>query len=38
VLHADDSPESVTTLGTILRDGLSASQLKRFFADFGGGQ
>jgi Flp pilus assembly protein CpaB len=38
VLHSADSPESVTTLGTILRDGLSASQLKRFFADFGGGQ
>jgi Flp pilus assembly protein CpaB len=38
VLHGADSPESVTTLGTILRDGLSASQLKRFFADFGGGQ
>jgi Flp pilus assembly protein CpaB len=38
VVHAADSPESVTTLGTILRDGLSKQQLKRFFADFGGGQ
>jgi len=38
VVHAADSPESVTTLGTILRDGLSRAQLKRFFADFGGGQ
>ena len=38
VVHAADSPESVTTLGTILRDGLSKQQLKRFFSDFGGGQ
>jgi Flp pilus assembly protein CpaB len=38
VLHAADSPESVTTLGTVLRDGLSKEQLKRFFGDFGGGQ
>jgi Flp pilus assembly protein CpaB len=38
VVHAADSPESVTTLGTVLRDGLSKAQLKRFFADFGGGQ
>ncbi len=38
VLHAADSPESVTTLGTLLRDGLSPAQLHRFFADFGGGQ
>ena len=38
VVHAADSPESVTTLGTVLRDGLSKQQLKRFFGDFGGGQ
>jgi Flp pilus assembly protein CpaB len=38
VVHAADSPESVTTLGTVLRDGLSKEQLKRFFGDFGGGQ
>jgi Flp pilus assembly protein CpaB len=38
VVHAADSPESVTTLGTVLRDGLSREQLKRFFGDFGGGQ
>jgi Flp pilus assembly protein CpaB len=38
VIHAADSPESVTTLGTLLRDGLSPVQLHRFFADFGGGQ
>ena len=38
VVHAADSPESVTTLGTVLRDGLSKKQLKRFFGDFGGGQ
>jgi Flp pilus assembly protein CpaB len=38
VVHAADSPESVTTLGNILRDGLSRAQLKRFFGDFGGGQ
>ena len=38
VVHAADSPESVTTLGTVLRDGLSRKQLKRFFGDFGGGQ
>jgi hypothetical protein len=28
----------VTTLGTVLRDGLSKKQLKRFFGSFGGGQ
>jgi Flp pilus assembly protein CpaB len=38
VVHAADSPESVTTLGTVLRDGLSRQQLKRFFGAFGGGQ
>ncbi len=38
VLHAADSPESVTTLGTVLRDGLSKAQLARFFGAFGGGQ
>jgi Flp pilus assembly protein CpaB len=38
VVHAADSPESVTTLGTVLRDGLSKQQLKRFFGAFGGGQ
>ena len=38
VVHAADSPESVTTLGTVLRDGLSKKQLKRFFGTFGGGQ
>lgn len=38
VVNAADSPESVTTLGTVLRDGLSKKQLKRFFGDLGGGQ
>jgi|SRR5512133_263693 Flp pilus assembly protein CpaB len=38
VVNAADSPESVTTLGTVLRDGLSKQQLKRFFGDLGGGQ
>jgi Flp pilus assembly protein CpaB len=38
VVHAADSPESVTTLGTVLRDGLSKKQLKRFFGNLGGGQ
>jgi Flp pilus assembly protein CpaB len=38
VVHAADSPESVTTLGNVLRDGLSRQQLKRFFSAFGGGQ
>jgi Flp pilus assembly protein CpaB len=38
VVHAADSPESVATLDTVLRDGLSAGQKKRFFGAFGGGQ
>jgi Flp pilus assembly protein CpaB len=38
VVNSADSPESVTTLGTVLRDGLSRQQLRRFFGDFGGGQ
>ena len=38
VVHAADSPESVTTLDTVLRDGLGASQLKRYSGSFGGGQ
>lgn len=38
VLHAADSPESVTTLDTVLRDGLGAAQLKRYSGSFGGGQ
>jgi Flp pilus assembly protein CpaB len=38
VTHAADSPESVTTLDTVLRDGLGSSQLKRFSGSFGGGQ
>ncbi len=38
VVNAADSPESVTTLGTVLRDGLSRKQMRRFFGDFGGGQ
>jgi hypothetical protein len=38
VTHAADSPESVTTLDTVLRDGLGQTQLKRFSGSFGGGQ
>lgn len=38
VVHADDSPESVTTLDSVLRDGLSASQLRKYRGVFGGGQ
>ena len=38
VLHADDSPESVTTLDSVLKDGLSSSQLKKYRGVFGGGQ
>jgi Flp pilus assembly protein CpaB len=38
VLKAADSPESVTTLDTVLRDGLGSAQLKRFSGSFGGGQ
>jgi Flp pilus assembly protein CpaB len=38
VVHADDSPESVTTLDSVLRDGLSSSQLKKYRGVFGGGQ
>jgi Flp pilus assembly protein CpaB len=38
VVHAADSPESVTTLDTVLRDGLGAAQLKRYSGSFGGGQ
>jgi Flp pilus assembly protein CpaB len=38
VVHAADSPESVTTLDTVLRDGLGQSQLKRYSGSFGGGQ
>jgi Flp pilus assembly protein CpaB len=37
VVHADDSPESVTTLDSVLRDGLSSSQLKKYRGVFGGG-
>jgi hypothetical protein len=38
VLHADDSSESVTTLDSVLRDGLSQSQLTKYRGVFGGGQ
>ena len=38
VLHAADSPESVTTLDTVLRDGLGGAQLRRYSGSFGGGQ
>jgi hypothetical protein len=38
VLHAADSPESVTTLDSVLRDGLGGSQLRRYSGSFGGGQ
>jgi Flp pilus assembly protein CpaB len=38
VAHAADSPESVTTLDTVLRDGLGAAQLRRYSGSFGGGQ
>jgi Flp pilus assembly protein CpaB len=38
VVHAADSPESVTTLDSVLRDGLSRGQLKRYSGVFGGGQ
>jgi len=38
VVKAADSPEGVTTLGTILRDGISPTQQKKFSRDFGGGQ
>ncbi|MDX6505947.1 MAG: pilus assembly protein CpaB [Gaiellaceae bacterium] len=38
VVHAADSPESVTTLDTVLRDGLGSTQLRRFSGSFGGGQ
>src|SRR2546421_679515 len=38
VVHADDSPESVTTLDSVLRDGLSSAQLKKYRGVFGGGQ
>jgi len=38
VTHSADSPESVTTLDTVLRDGLGAAQRGRFDGSFGGGQ
>jgi Flp pilus assembly protein CpaB len=38
VVHAADSPESVTTLDTVLRDGLGSTQLRRYSGSFGGGQ
>jgi len=37
VVHAADSPESVTTLDSVLKDGLSSSQLHRYSGVFGGG-
>ncbi len=38
-LKADDSPESVTTLGSVLLDGLRPSQLGRLYSSkYGGGQ
>jgi Flp pilus assembly protein CpaB len=33
-----DSPESVTTLGSVLRDGLNTSQLGQLYSKYGGGQ
>jgi Flp pilus assembly protein CpaB len=38
VVHSADSPESVTTLDSVLRDGLSAGQIRRYSGVFGGGQ
>ena len=38
VVHAADSPESVTTLDSVLKDGLSSSQLRKYRGVFGGGQ
>ena len=38
VVHADDSPESVTTLDSVLKDGLSPAQLRKYRGVFGGGQ
>src|SRR6266550_316594 len=38
VVHSADSPESVTTLDSVLRDGLSAGQVRRYRGVFGGGQ
>ncbi len=37
-IKADDSPESVTTLGSVLRDGLRPAQLGQLFGKYGGGQ
>ena len=33
-----DSPESVTTIGSVLRDGLSQAQLGQLYSRYGGGQ
>ena len=38
LVHSADSAESVTTLDTVLRDGLGEPQLRRFSGSFGGGQ
>ncbi|MGB2875332.1 MAG: Flp pilus assembly protein CpaB [Gaiellaceae bacterium] len=38
VVNPADSPESVTTLDSVLRDGLSRGQLQRYAGVFGGGQ
>src|SRR5437879_1231492 len=37
-VKAQDSPESVTTLGSVLRDGLRPAQLSQLYGKYGGGQ
>ena len=37
-VKAQDSPESVTTIGSVLRDGLRPAQLSQLYSKYGGGQ
>jgi Flp pilus assembly protein CpaB len=37
-VKADDSPESITTLSSVLRDGLRPAQLGQLYRNFGGAQ
>jgi len=37
-VKAQDSPESLTTLSSVLRDGLRPAQLSQLYGKFGGGQ
>ena len=37
-VKSQDSPESVTTIGSVLRDGLRPAQLNQLYSKYGGGQ